>query len=114
MTRGSSFRTFSFCPSTFALITSVLNIDYLGRPEALEKAPGLDGVELRIRRLDHEEERVLARALEPGVVEHRVVRPRQTIQGEHAEHRRERRNEDGQFERRRNPGHPRVQGPAAD
>src|ERR1019366_3602409 len=57
-----------------------------------------DPFEHRIRRLDAQEEFVATRTCEAIDVEYRVVWHRQTIQRQHAEHARKRREQDRQFE----------------
>src|SRR3954462_6447110 len=79
----------------------------LSCPEALEERPRRLVVELRIGRLDREEEPVLAGMLsEPGHVEHRVIRHRQAVEDEHPEDRRKRGEEDGQLEGHRHEHRP--------
>src|SRR5882672_9416389 len=59
------------------VIVSIRNGRHLPRAERLEKLPRRFDVELRILRLDAEEEPVAARQREPRHVEHRVIRLRQ-------------------------------------
>src|SRR3954467_8882507 len=85
------------CERRRALCFDVID---LSCPEALEKRPRRLVVELRIGGFDREEEPVLAGVLgKAGHVEHRVIRHRQPVEDEHAEHRRERREQDRQLER---------------
>ena len=80
----------------------------------LEELPhGLD-VEQRVARLDAEEEPVARRQGEVRRVEHRVVRPGQAVEPQHAEDRRQRREEHGHLERDRDERRPAIERPAAD
>src|SRR5678815_1555721 len=78
----------SFAISTVPFLTaSVRNSGYLPRTERLEKPSRRFEIELRIARFDAQEEAVSAREREPCHVEYRMVRLRQAVQGQHAEHR---------------------------
>src|SRR4051794_4764406 len=66
---------------------SISNGTALPRLECLEELPRVRDVELWIGRLDAQEEPVAAREGEARNVEHRVIRLRQPVQREHAEHR---------------------------
>src|SRR5690348_2068710 len=81
---------------------SVRNGRHLPRTERLEIAPRVLEIELRVARLDAEEEPVPAREREPRDVEHRMIRLRQAVQRQHPEHRRQRGAEDRHLERHRN------------
>src|SRR6185295_14621142 len=80
---------------------SVRNGGDLPRIERLEEPARRLEIELRIGRFDAEEEAVAARQREARHVEDRVVRLRQAVEREHAQHRRERRAENGALERHR-------------
>src|SRR5262245_23281242 len=62
-----------------------LHIEHPARPQPLEKDARRRLVELRVLRLDAQEVAVAAREREARHVEHRVVRRRQTVQGQHPE-----------------------------
>src|SRR5687768_17889768 len=69
-------------------------------PELLEERAGLVEIELGVRRFDSEEKSVLAGALgETLDVEYRVIRHRQAVEGDHPQHRRERRQQNRDLER---------------
>src|SRR5580765_2625659 len=68
-------------------IFSVGNGCYLPRTERLEKSSRPFEIELRIARFDAQEEPVSAGEGEPCHVEDRMVRLRQAVQCQHAEHR---------------------------
>src|SRR5436190_13277835 len=70
-------------PSRLALR---LNFIDLTRIEPFEKVVRRGAIELWIRRLHQEKELVAAGALEARHVEHRVIRHRQAVQDDHAEH----------------------------
>src|SRR2546425_12866663 len=93
---------------------SVRNGRHLPRLERLEELPRALDVELRIDRLDAEEEPVAARQREAWNVEHRVIRLRQSVEREHAEHRRQGRDENRALERHRDERGPAVKRVAAD
>src|SRR5205085_12476383 len=90
------------------------DISDLPRMQRFQKGPGLVQVELRIALL-HDEEELVARGLVESLqVEHRVIRHGQAVEGEHAEHRGERGQQDRALECDRDPGRPRVVRLAAD
>src|SRR5258708_15903344 len=62
-----------------------LNFVHLAGVEPLQEIARLHAVELRVGRLDQQEEFVPARALESRDVEHRVIRHRQPVQQDHAD-----------------------------
>ena len=85
------------------------------RTETLQEVGRAQPVELRIRRLDRQEEALVAGDLgEARHVEHRVIRHRQPAQQDPAEHRRERREQDRQLEGHRDERRPAVERPSAD
>src|SRR5262249_17595165 len=86
----------------------------LPRVERLEKATRRLQIELRIRRLDAEEEPVAAGERETWHVEDRVVRLRQAVEREHAEHRGQRRDENRALEGDRDECRPAVERLSAD
>src|SRR5258706_9472881 len=80
----------SFVPFVpFVSLVLIRNDRHLARFERFENRPRRLDVELRILRLDAEEEPVAAGQREPWGVEHRVIRLRQAVQREHAEPRRQ-------------------------
>jgi hypothetical protein len=80
---------------------SVLDIVHSQAAQALEELPGLGPVEFGVAARDAQEEMVLRGALELRHVEEGVVVARQAVEEDHAQHRRERGEEDGQLERNR-------------
>src|SRR6185295_17786789 len=86
----------------------------LPRIQGFEEAARRFELELRILRLDAQEETVAARQREARHVEHRVIRLRQPVQRQHAEHARERREEDRALEGHRDEGGPAVERLAPD
>src|SRR3954451_4246890 len=90
------------------LVSLPRDIDNLPRVQCLEELPDAVEVELRIARLDDEEELVARGLMEPPHVEDGVIRHRQAVQREHAEDGREGCEEDRAFERDRDPSRPRV------
>src|SRR5438067_2826155 len=66
------------------------DISNLPRPETLQKLEHVIDLELRIARLNDEEEAVARRLLEALHVEDRVIRHRQSVEREHSEDRAER------------------------
>src|SRR3954447_21211125 len=93
---------------------SIRNGRDLPRVERLEKLARRVKVELRILRFDAEEEPVAAGERKPRHVEDRVVRLRQAVERQHAEHRRECRAEDRALEGDRDERRPAVKRLAAD
>src|SRR3954469_5221176 len=91
-----------------------LNFADLRRIEPLQKVRRPLAIELRILGLDEQEKLVAAGALEGGDVERRVVRLRQPVQHDHADHRGERGEQDGQLEGDRNELRPAVERLAGD
>src|SRR6186713_619374 len=74
--------------SAFSLLSvSVRNGRDLARTERLEKSSRPFEIELRIARFDAQEEPVSAGEREPCHVEYWMVRLRQAVQCQHAEHR---------------------------
>ena len=71
-------------------------------------------VELRVRRFHNQQKPVIRRALDPGEVEDRMIKPRQPVQGEHPDQRAESGKQNRQFEHRRNRKLPRKHRLAAD
>src|SRR5581483_11894340 len=67
---------------------------HLARTERLEELARVVELELRVARLDQQEEAVAARQREPRHVEHGVIRRRQPVECEHPEHGRQRGRED--------------------
>src|ERR1051325_4593033 len=90
------------------------NIDDLPRLQRLEKLPHFVELEFRIACLHDEKELVARGLIESLDVEDGVIRHRQAVEGEHAEHREEGGDEHGALERDRDPRRPRVVRPAAD
>ncbi len=83
-------------------------------PERLQQRPGGRLIELRIPRLDRNEEAVVAHPLEHPGAEERMVMHRQPVQREHAEHGAKRAEEDAQFEGDRDERRPGEKRLAAD
>src|SRR4051812_44171886 len=69
-----------------ALRVSALNFEHLARLEAGQEALGAGAVELRVPRLDDQEVAVARGQCEARHVEYGVVRVRQAVQREHAQH----------------------------
>src|SRR6266542_197349 len=83
------------------------DIVHLRGAEILEERARPGVIELRIDRLDREEEAVLARVRgEPFDVEHGVIRHRKAVQPEHPQDRGERGEENRQLERHRDEHRP--------
>src|SRR5450631_4339778 len=78
---------------SLVLMVLIANGRDLPRAERFEKSTRGVDVELRILRLDAQKKTVAARQREPRHVEYRVVRHRQAVEREHAEHREQRRAE---------------------
>src|SRR3954463_5088939 len=102
------------CVVRLNAFTLIGNRGYLSRPQRLEKRARAFEIELRVARLDAQEETVPARQRKPRHVEHRVVRLRQSVQRQHAEHRGQRGAEDRAFEGHRDERRPAVKRLAAD
>src|SRR5262245_43882715 len=79
--------------------TLVRNGGHLARIERFQEVARRFEIELRILCLDAEEEPVAARQREARHVENGVVRLRQSVQRQHAEHGRERRRQNRALER---------------
>src|SRR4029077_6265093 len=75
--------------SAFNVVASIRNGRDLERVEGFQEVARRLDVELRIARLDAQEETVAAGQREARHVEHRVIRLPQGVQGEHAEDARE-------------------------
>src|SRR5262249_60368094 len=113
LARAETLRTSKCEVRSFKLpVALVPNVHHLFGMKTGQKRAGRVQLELRIGRFDDEEELVLARHAEARVIEHRVIRLRQAIQREHADDRRERREENRRLERGRNERAPGVVGPA--
>src|SRR6202034_1887916 len=82
--------------------------------QSFQKRLGLRQIELRVARLDAQKKLGGRGAGEPLDVERRVIGRRQPIQREHSENGGERRAENGQLERDRNPHGPAVERFSAD
>src|SRR6188472_3381351 len=94
---------------TYAIATGLArNSRYLERTQCLEKPEGLLELEFRIPSLDAQEEAVSAGQRKPRHVEHRMIGHWQTIQRQHAQHGRQRGDEDGALEGDRNEHRPAV------
>ncbi len=83
-------------------------------PSPCRNRCGLVLAEVRVLGLDHQEELVGRRQAEPLDVEHRVVGLRQPVQRDHADRRRQRREENRQLVGRHDERRPGGQRPAAD
>src|SRR4051812_28937044 len=70
----------------FNVVRSIGNCGDLPRVQGLEKVPRLVDVELHILGFDAQEEAIAAGEREARDVEHGVIRLRQAVQREHAEH----------------------------
>src|SRR3954447_19447537 len=81
----------SACSACSALyvVGLVRDSGHLPRLERFQEVARRVDVELRIRRFDAEKEPVAAGEREPRQVEDRVIRLRQTVEREHAEHARQ-------------------------
>ena len=84
------------------------------RFEALEKPGGLGKMKLRVARLDANKETIRGGMREAVHVEHRMMRLRQLVQGQHAENCSKRCTENGELKGDRNESRPTVEGAAAD
>src|SRR4051812_31187912 len=93
---------------------SIRNGCHLPGTERFEEGARALEMEPRIARLDAQEEPVAAGEREPRHVEHRVIRLRQAVQRQHAEHRGKRGAEDRALEGDRDERRPAVKPPAAD
>src|ERR1700761_7135974 len=96
--------------ATFSIpmLRLILNLTYSGRIQACQKIFRFRGVEFSVLRFDRQKKLVLRGAVEARHVERRVIRLRKAIQREHAEHGAERRAQNGELERDRNPVRPTV------
>ena len=92
----------------------VRNGRHLPWTERVKEGARLLEIELRIPCLDAEKEAIAAGQREPRHVEDRVIRHRQAVQGQHAEHRRQGGDEDGALEDDWDERRPTEQRPAAD
>src|SRR6266849_2491282 len=102
-------------PSASCLLpSSPRNIVDLPWPETFEELVDLIELEFRIARLDDEEELIARRLRESLDVEDRVIRHRQSVEAEHAEHRAECSEKNHALERDRDPRRPAVERLAAD
>src|ERR1019366_6488326 len=90
------------------------NIHYLLRIQAFQKLPRGVWVELWIRCLYAQEESVSGGARESFDVEYGVIRLRQSVEHEHANHSSDTCNQHHEFERNRNVGRPGVQWPSCN
>src|SRR5688572_1552011 len=86
----------------------VVDNRHLARIERAQETHRLEMAEARIGGLDAQEVAVARCALEALHVEHRVIGHRQSIEPEHPEHRRSRRNEHRRLERHRDERWPAV------
>src|SRR3954447_26935319 len=94
-------------PNSQSRIPLLCDVIDLSRPETLKKRTRRGVIELRIRRFDGQEEAILTGVFgKPRHVEHRVIRHGQTVQDEHAEDRRKRREENRELERDRDEHRP--------
>src|ERR1700722_980735 len=84
------------------------------RPQGIEEDFGLVQIEIFVFGFNDQKEAVVGSQREPGYVEHRMIRPGQTVQREHAEDGAERGAEYGEFEGDRDEMRPAVVGFAAD
>src|SRR6185503_14606067 len=90
----------SAAAATYAIgIGLARNGRHLERTECLEKPEGLLELELGISSLDAQKEAVSAGQRKTRHVEHRMVGHWQAIQRQHAQHGRQRGDEDGALER---------------
>src|SRR5947209_1229541 len=76
----------------------VRNGGHLPRPQCLEESPRLLQIEVRVFGLDAEEEPIAAGERESRDIEDGVIRHRQAVQRQHAEHGRQGRDEDRALE----------------
>src|SRR5262245_35733584 len=95
-------------------VRSVRNGRHLARAERFEEAARPLEIELWIPGLDAQEKLVAGRQREPRDVEDRVIRHRQAVEREHAEHGRQRGTENRAFERDRYEHRPGIERFAAD
>src|SRR6266480_1525537 len=84
------------------------------RAQRFEKPASRLEIELRVLRLDAQEEAVAARQREAGHVEDRVIGHRQAVERQHAEDGRQGRSENRAFEGDGDKRRPTVQRPSAD
>src|SRR5271169_4881346 len=109
--------TASIAAHTHRKIREVLVIMHLGhvmRVKPLQKARGLREVKFFVAGLDADEEAVRRGMRETVRIEARMMRLRQAVEREHAEHRGERSEENGHFKRDRNEGRPAIERTASD
>src|SRR5437773_1902406 len=106
-----SVLTFSFLLFIFSFLQ--LHITNISRFQTLQKPHCFVMIELRILRFDHQKETVARRQRKVRRVENRMVRLRQLVQRQHAEHCRERRDQDRAFEGDRDESRPTVEWLAA-
>src|SRR5262245_13157408 len=109
---GFCVRVASLCPLVCVSVRG--NGGHLTRVERLEKVTRGLQIEVRIGLLDAEEEPVAAREREAGHVEDRVVRLRQPVERQHAQHRRQRGDENRALEGDRDERRPAVKRLPAD
>src|SRR5215217_4617632 len=95
-------------------ICLVLNGRYLSRADPFEELAGLLQVEFLVCRLDAEKEAIAAGQREALGVEDRMIRLRQTIERQHAEHARQRGAENRALIGDRDERRPAVERLAAD
>src|SRR5262245_3299981 len=93
---------------------SICNDCYLSRLECFEKSTRLRQIELLVARLDAQEKSIAARQREARDVEDRVIRLRQSVERQHAEHSRERGAENRAFEGHRYERRPAIERSGAD
>src|SRR5579875_709843 len=107
-------RAISERPSNPPKQKSVLNLIDSMRLQLFQKRFRPRQIEVLVARLDAQEKLVRGREREAVHVEYRVIGPRQTVQGQHAHHRRNRPTQNRQFKRDGNPGRPAIKGLAAN
>src|SRR5258707_15667398 len=96
--RAGTLPAFVSSVLSFVSLSLIRDSGHLPRVQRFKEPARRFEVELRILRLDAEEETVAAGQREARQVEDRVIRHRQPVQREHAEHARQRRREDGALE----------------
>src|SRR5712692_6538850 len=84
------------------------------RFDAPEKLRCLGKMKLRVARLDANKETIRGGMREAVHVEHRMMRLRQPVQGEHTKNRGERRAENGELKGDGNESRPAIEGAAPD
>src|SRR5262249_32610688 len=104
----SASKTTRICAGT--LIRHLRNMQWV---KAFKKTPGLILTEPWVLGFNAEKKAIAAGANKPGRIEHRVIRLRQSIQGQHAEHGRQRCSQNSAFESHRNERRPGMKGLAA-